>query len=69
MINHAARPSALPPGRGRGLTKTREVVMSAIESSTSCDIRTILEKQRAAFQGREPYTLEKRCELLDRAIG
>ncbi|KJZ46222.1 aldehyde dehydrogenase [Pseudomonas fluorescens] len=43
--------------------------MSAIESSTSCDIRTILEKQRAAFQAREPYTLEERCELLDRAIG
>ena len=43
--------------------------MSAIESSTSCDIRTTLEKQRAAFQDREPYTLEERCELLDRAIG
>ncbi|WP_223466278.1 MULTISPECIES: coniferyl aldehyde dehydrogenase [unclassified Pseudomonas] len=69
MINHAARPCALQPDRGRVLTKTREVVMSAIESSTSCDIRTILEKQRAAFQAREPYTLEERCELLDRAIG
>ncbi|WP_256588917.1 coniferyl aldehyde dehydrogenase [Pseudomonas sp. ACN8] len=69
MINHAARPCALQPDRGRVLKKTREVVMSAIESSTSCDIRTILEKQRAAFQAREPYTLEERCELLDRAIG
>ncbi len=43
--------------------------MRAIECSTSCDIRTILEKQRAAFHAREPYTLEERCELLDRAIG
>jgi coniferyl-aldehyde dehydrogenase len=51
------------------LTKTKEVVMSAIEHSTSCDIRAILEKQRAAFLARGPYSLEERCELLDRAIG
>ncbi|VVN27640.1 coniferyl aldehyde dehydrogenase [Pseudomonas fluorescens] len=43
--------------------------MSAIERSTNCEIRTILEKQRAAFQAREPYSFEERCELLDRAIG
>ncbi|EJN22539.1 NAD-dependent aldehyde dehydrogenase [Pseudomonas sp. GM78] len=43
--------------------------MSAIESSPSTDIRTLLEKQRAAFLAREPFTLEERCELLDRAIG
>ena len=43
--------------------------MSAIESSPSTDIRTVLEKQRASFLAREPYTLEERCELLDRAIG
>ena len=43
--------------------------MSAIEHSTSCEIRTILEKQRAGFLANEPWTLEQRCELLDRAIG
>lgn len=43
--------------------------MSAIESSTSTEIRTILEKQRAAYLANEPWTLEQRCELLDRAIG
>jgi coniferyl-aldehyde dehydrogenase len=57
------------PARGRVLTKTREVMMSAIESSPSTDIRTILEKQRAAFLAREPYSFDERCELLDRAIG
>lgn len=43
--------------------------MSAIEHSTSCEIRTMLEKQRAAFLAGEPWTAEQRCELLDRAIG
>jgi len=43
--------------------------MSAIEPSTSCEIRTLLEKQRTAFLAREPFSLEERCELLDRAIG
>ncbi|MGE8150232.1 coniferyl aldehyde dehydrogenase [Pseudomonas vancouverensis] len=43
--------------------------MSAIESSPGVDIRAIVEKQRAAFLAREPYTLEERCELLDRAMG
>jgi coniferyl-aldehyde dehydrogenase len=42
--------------------------MSAIEHSPSTDIRTILEKQRAAFLASEPYTVEQRCELIDRAI-
>ncbi|MNJ10181.1 Coniferyl aldehyde dehydrogenase [compost metagenome] len=42
--------------------------MSAIESWTSTDIRTILEKQRAAFLASEPWTVEQRCERLDRAI-
>ncbi|MND42965.1 Coniferyl aldehyde dehydrogenase [compost metagenome] len=43
--------------------------MSAIEDSTSTDIRTILEKQRAAFLANEPYSAEQRSELIDRAIG
>ncbi|MNJ38462.1 Coniferyl aldehyde dehydrogenase [compost metagenome] len=43
--------------------------MSAIEHSTSTDIRLILEKQRAAFLASEPYSAEQRCELIDRAIG
>ena len=42
--------------------------MSAIESWTSTDIRTILEKQRAAFLASAPYTAEQRGELIDRAI-
>ena len=43
--------------------------MSAIENWTSTDIRTILEKQRAAYLASEPWTVEQRCERLDRAIG
>ncbi|RWU17169.1 coniferyl aldehyde dehydrogenase [Pseudomonas alkylphenolica] len=43
--------------------------MSAIESWTGTDIRTILDKQRTAFLANEPWTAEQRCELLDRAIG
>lgn len=42
--------------------------MSAIERWTSTDIRTTLEKQRAAFLASEPWTVEQRCELIDRAI-
>lgn len=42
--------------------------MSAIESSTSTDIRAILEQQRAAYLASDPWTAEQRCELLDRAI-
>ncbi|MCU1763066.1 coniferyl aldehyde dehydrogenase [Pseudomonas sp. 14P_8.1_Bac3] len=42
--------------------------MSAIEHSPSTDIRTILDKQRAAFLASDPWTLEQRCELLGRAI-
>ncbi|BCX68856.1 coniferyl aldehyde dehydrogenase [Pseudomonas izuensis] len=69
MVNHAASPDAVLCNHGRVPTKTREVVMSAIEHSTSCEIRTVLEKQRSAFLASEPWTLEQRCELLDRAIG
>jgi coniferyl-aldehyde dehydrogenase len=43
--------------------------MSAIERATTQDIRTILDLQRAAFLDREPYSVEERCELIDRAIG
>jgi coniferyl-aldehyde dehydrogenase len=42
--------------------------MSAIESWTSTDIHATLEKQRAAFLANAPYTVEQRCELIDRAI-
>ncbi|MDD2046648.1 coniferyl aldehyde dehydrogenase [Pseudomonas putida] len=42
--------------------------MSAIEHSTSTDIRAILEKQRAAFLASEPSSFEQRCALIDRAI-
>ena len=43
--------------------------MSAIESPTRADIRAILELQRAAFLACEPWSAERRCELIDRAIG
>jgi coniferyl-aldehyde dehydrogenase len=68
MINHAARPDAVLRKRGGVQTTTREVVMSAIESWTRTDIRTILEKQRAAHLASEPYSVEQRGELIDRAI-
>lgn len=42
--------------------------MNATDSSPSRDIRAILYKQRAAFLASEPYTVEQRCELLERAI-
>ncbi|MCW2271347.1 Coniferyl aldehyde dehydrogenase [compost metagenome] len=35
---------------------------------TAIDIRSTLEKQRAAFLASEPYSAEQRCELIDRAI-
>jgi coniferyl-aldehyde dehydrogenase len=38
-------------------------------SPTSADIRAILELQRAAFLASDPWSAEKRCELIDRAIG
>lgn len=43
--------------------------MSAIEHPGSGDIRAILERQRAAFLASEPYSVEQRCELIERAIG
>lgn len=42
--------------------------MNATDSSPNRDIRAILDKQRAAFLACAPYTVEQRCELLDRAI-
>ncbi len=40
-----------------------------MKSPTSADIRAILALQRAAFLACEPWSAEKRCELIDRAIG
>ncbi len=43
--------------------------MSANEQLDGAQIRAILDKQRAAYLGNEPWTAEQRIELIDRAIG
>ncbi|AYC32759.1 coniferyl aldehyde dehydrogenase [Pseudomonas cavernae] len=42
--------------------------MSANEHVSAADIRTILDKQRAAFLASEPWSAEQRIELIGRAI-